>query len=279
MSVARNNKIDVHGLWIGQRLSALELLSICSFIKHGYRFNLWLYEPLSHSLPQGCLVRDANGIIPFEKVFRYKNKSQFGTGKGSVSGFSDIFRYKLLHDIGGWWVDMDVTCLKPFAYEEPYFFRDHHSLPLVGNILKAPKGAPLMWKCYEEALATVDENNTDWHKPIEILARNVYALQLEKYIVSDVSNTDEWHKVERYVWHHNPLPSSWYFVHWCNEVWRTQGIEKNKPLYDSSYGNLLLGYGLLPAISPTKQLWHDFALRITRFWALAKAKLSLFRRK
>ena len=274
MNIANTDSTDVHGLWIGERLSAMEMLTIHSFIQHGYRFNLWLYTALEHALPEGCIVCDATAIIPAEKIFRYKNASQFGTGKGSVSGFSDIFRYKLLHDVGGWWVDMDVTCLKPFSYNEPYFFRHHHSLPLVGNIMKAPKGSPLMWDCYQEASATVDENNTDWHKPIDILANNVQAHQLQQYIISDMSNTDEWHKVERYLWKHPAFPQQWHFVHWCNEMWRTQGIEKDKPVYNSSYGALLVTYNLLPLLSAGKRLLHDWKIRFNWAWKRIAKKIA-----
>jgi hypothetical protein len=31
-------------------------------------------------------------------------------GKGTYAGFSDLFRYKMLFDRGGWWVDTDVVC-------------------------------------------------------------------------------------------------------------------------------------------------------------------------
>jgi hypothetical protein len=108
--MTEDNKI-VHGLWVGSELSALELLSIKSFLFHGHEFHLWLYESIQTPLPDGVIVQDANKILAKKHVFRYKNKSNFGHGKGSLAGFSDIFRYKLLYDKGGWWADMDITCL------------------------------------------------------------------------------------------------------------------------------------------------------------------------
>lgn len=257
---------NVHALWIGKRLSSMELLCIRSFLAHGYEFHLWVYEPLDNELPEACRLMDANEIIPSEKIFRYRYASQFGVGKGSVSGFSDIFRYKLLHDRGGWWVDMDVTCLKPFDVEAPYFFRAHHDLPLVGNIMKCPKGSPLMWRCYEEASARIDENNRDWHKPIQILVDNVKAFGLEKYVLEGVSNTDEWHKLKRYVSAVHPFPEEWYFIHWCNEVWRTNGYSKDRVIHDSSYGLQLAAYGLLPSLPEPQRKKHDRRLRRKEFF-------------
>ena len=174
--------VTVNGLWIGNRLSLMETLTITSFLRHGHRFRLFVYEPLITPIPQGCIIDDANRILPESSVFRYRNSTQFGQGKGSVSGFSDIFRYKLLHDEGGWWADMDITCLKPLEIDEEYYFRDHPTLPLVGNMLKAPKGSELMKHCFEEASAQVDEHNRDWHKPIEILADAVSSFGLTRYV-------------------------------------------------------------------------------------------------
>lgn len=250
------NEKNIHALWIGKELSLMELLTIQSFLANGYHFHLWTYDTLTNELPQKCIICDANEIISKEHVFKYKYSSQFGTGKGSFAGFSDIFRYKLLFEKGGWWVDMDVTCLKPFDVESPYFFRGHHDLPLVGNVMKAPKGSELMKKCFEEANQEINENNRDWHKPIDILVRNVFDFELDKYIFHGLSNTDEWHKLKPYV-HSNQqdIPESWYFIHWCNEVWRTNGYDKNSPLYASFYGKSLMNYQLIPFI-PENQ-WRD----------------------
>jgi hypothetical protein len=53
---------------------------------------------------------DANEILPASSVFTY----QRGEMAGHLSGFADWFRYELLHQRGGWWVDTDMICLAPF---------------------------------------------------------------------------------------------------------------------------------------------------------------------
>lgn len=234
----------INALWIGTHLSKLELLTLHSFLNAGFRVKLWLYDPLQHSLPEGVIVGDAHEIIPREKIFRYKNKSQFGHGKGSVAGFSDIFRYKLLLDKGGWWVDMDITCLQPIAIDSPYFFRRHHQLNVVGNIMKCPKGSKLMKLCYEEAIAEIDEYNTDWHKPIDILNKHILALNLSNYIVDNVSNQDRWDDTGEYVYTNKSLPSEWCFVHWQNEEWRNQQLNKSSFPYRGTLAQLMIQYGL-----------------------------------
>lgn len=261
---------EVHGLWIGTKLSAVELLTLHSFVKNGYRFNLWIYEPLETKIPAEVTVRDASEIIPREKIFFYRHSSQFGIGKGSVAGFSDIFRYKLLHDVGGWWVDMDVTSLKPFDVTSAYFFRQHHDLPLVGNVMKAPKGSLLMLECYEEAIRSVDENNQDWHKPIDILVKAVERHGLEDCIYRDVSNSDEWHKIRPFLTREIVFPDQWRFIHWCNEAWRNDFLSKSDIMYQSSLGNLLQEYGLLPRFSEREQSRHDRKIARKIFWQRVK---------
>jgi hypothetical protein len=235
----------VNGLWIGSRLSKLELLTIQSFLHHGHRFRLWVYNPLETPLPEGVLLADANEIIPKEQVFSYRNKNSYGHGKGSYAGFSDLFRYKLLYEKGGWWADMDITCLRPLYTDRAYFFRPHHELPVVGNLMRCPKGSELMRRCYEEGIATIDEHNTDWHAPIEILNRHIAELGLERYIVSDVSNPDQWAITSQLLWGEMEPDAQWQVIHWQNEEWRAQRVSKEHFYHRSSMAALMRQHGLI----------------------------------
>ena len=241
--MGENNVIN--GLWIGNELSVVELLTIHSFIRMGHTFHLWLYEPIKNKLPAQVVICDANEIMPRSSVFRYNKPNQYGHGKGSVSGFSDIFRYKLLYEKGGWWVDMDVTCLQPFDVREPYFFRSHHDLNLVGNVMKCPPKSELMRLCYEEALGTVNSDNTDWHKPIKILNKYVKQLGLQNHVHSGCGNADEWGIIEEFIYSNTRLRENFLFVHWMNEEWRTRKIDKHDIPYRSALGKLLVQYKLM----------------------------------
>jgi hypothetical protein len=102
----------INGLWIKGALSAVERLSIESFLRHGHSYRLFTYETVDN-IPKGTIVEDASGILDKDKIFKIPG----GFGKGSVGGgFSDLFRYNMLHKIGGWWVDTDIVCLKPFDF-------------------------------------------------------------------------------------------------------------------------------------------------------------------
>lgn len=238
------NKI-INGLWIGKYLSLIELLTIRSFLNQGHTFHLYTYDELYTEIPKGCFIKDANEILPRSAIFKYKNKSQYGQGKGSVSGFSDIFRYKLLYDVGGWWVDMDVTCLQYFDFSNEYVFRCHHDMPAVGNIMKCPKGSKLMLKCFEEASAQVTADNKDWHLPIKILNKNIEFFNLSKFINCNFSNEDKWESVKELIIGKVSLPKDYYCIHWVNENWRSKGLDKNDFMISSTLGDLLIENGLI----------------------------------
>ena len=53
VSVMDESNRIVNGLWIGNRLSKLELLTICSFLANGHDFHLWTYSDIRTPLPAG----------------------------------------------------------------------------------------------------------------------------------------------------------------------------------------------------------------------------------
>ena len=111
MQPSNDNRI-VQGLWIGARLSTMEQLSIASFLRNGHEYHLYTYNDLE-GVPPGTVIKDANDILPSSAVFQYKNRPSF-------AGFADVFRFKLLFERGGWWVDSDMVCLRPFDFAEEY---------------------------------------------------------------------------------------------------------------------------------------------------------------
>lgn len=104
----------IKALWIGERLSIMEQLSLTSFVACGHETQLFAYKEIKN-IPAGVVVRDANAIIPKSEVFRCKQHNSYAL-------FSDIFRYKLLYLEGGVWVDLDVVCLKPLEFNADLIF-------------------------------------------------------------------------------------------------------------------------------------------------------------
>lgn len=104
----------IQSLWIGRPLSLIEQLTIVSFLKNGHEFHLYCYDEVGN-IPAGTKVMDASAILPASEIFYYQSKQ----GRGSVSAFSNWFRFKLLLEKGGWWADTDVVCVRPFDFDAP----------------------------------------------------------------------------------------------------------------------------------------------------------------
>ncbi len=119
--------------WYKGPLSPYEKLCLKSFVSKGHDFTLYSYEKI-YDLPKGVKLEDASSVFSEEDVFFYRR----GVGSGSVSAFSNLFRYKLLNQFGDWWADTDVICLSKdlptgeicFGYEEENYIN--------GALLKIP---------------------------------------------------------------------------------------------------------------------------------------------
>ena len=105
----------ITSLWVGDKLNSLARLSIKSFLDNGYDFHLYVYNDLPN-IPDGCIIKDANSIIPQNQIFYVLN----GHHK-SLANFSDIWRFTFLYDHGGIWTDLDNVILKrvefPLLYQ------------------------------------------------------------------------------------------------------------------------------------------------------------------
>jgi hypothetical protein len=257
--LAEDNRI-VHGMWIGSRLSKLELLTISSFLRHGHDFHLWLYEDLETPLPRGVVLEDANTIIPRSRVFcKREIDEETGVGCGSYGApFSDLFRYKLLYEKGGYWADMDITCLRPLSFPDAYVFRTH-KVGVVGNIMKCPPKSALMRETYNH-IERIANEDTPWLLPNRILTGNIYFLGLQQFIRKEICNEDSWIGcIKALVYSDQSIPSSWFVIHWINEFWRTLSAsggyyrgrklfdcipDKNHPSEGSTLARLYEAYGL-----------------------------------
>lgn len=252
-------KTVVNSLWVGSGLTFLEELTIRSFIHHGHRFKLWVYDDSIKLDVQGLTIENANDIIPRGDVFRYPEDGKIDWGKGSYAGFSDIFRYKLLYERGGWWVDMDVTCLKHFDFSEPYFFRNHWKYPVVGNVMKAPKGSELMLSCYEKTKIEINEKNLNWHRPIEILNAEIDSFGLIDYRRLGLFNLDVYHHLSCYFDLPLSIPSDWYGIHWIN----SSGKLSFKP--NSTFAQLLKKHSIDITDAERKQGYQWLVDRLKAF--------------
>jgi glycosyltransferase involved in cell wall biosynthesis len=208
----------VHGLWIGS-LSRLERLTLHTFVEHGHEFHLWRYEETPDPLPAGVVVRNARKILPRGAVFRKReDDARQGLGAGSYATFSDLFRAKLLHDMGGIWVDLDVICLRPFDFETPYVFRSH-ALGAVMNVIKCPAGDPLMGELTQMMMARTCESS-GWFDFTLAFIDGIRRHGLRGFVRDDLMPEDRWESLQPFLEGDAEFDPAWFGLHLMSELWR-----------------------------------------------------------
>jgi hypothetical protein len=239
----------IQSLWIGGQLSNVERLCIKSFLDNGHDFHLYAYEEI-HNAPEGTQIHDARSIITEDAIFTYKE----GWAKGSVSGFADLFRLLLIQKNGGWWVDMDIICLKKFDLQADTVFCSSDETgygSLVNNcVFKAPKDSLFITYCLAQ-IAAIDLKTMSFGMAGPFLFQKaVKELALEDLVVPfEYFNPITWRNVGDVILGKMSLKkkikeslrpilkpktlqgrritADSYAVHFWNEVWKAGNFDKN----------------------------------------------------
>ena len=122
-------------LWIGPALGPLERACMNSVRRQGHRLVLWCYDEPMH-VPDGVDLRDAAEILPRNRIIRHQS--------GSVSLFSNLFRYELQRRGLGTWLDCDVYLLKPLECSAPYLLSEYEPGAINAGVLRTPPDLPLL---------------------------------------------------------------------------------------------------------------------------------------
>jgi hypothetical protein len=124
-----------NALWIGGDLGPISAACLASFARQGHRTVLYSYDTPG-DVPPSIELADAASILPRERIVRHKKT-------GSVSLFSDLFRYELLRRDLGLWIDCDVYCVRPVALSG-YVFGWEQEGGLNGAVLGLPANEPAL---------------------------------------------------------------------------------------------------------------------------------------
>lgn len=175
----------VQSLWVGNPLTDIETYCIRSFQNAGHEFHLYTYGNVEN-IPKGVVIKDGNEIMPEKELFQLKS---------TFLPFSDIFRYKMLYEKGGYWVDMDLICIKKLNFKEPYVFSSERTIqkgaykivdfkyvPNIG-VLKAPPKSEFYKTLYEKCIAYEHKKtNKDKIKYMRILRDHIRNYNYSKYV-------------------------------------------------------------------------------------------------
>ncbi len=227
----------IQGLWVGNELSVMEQLSIASFLRNGHEYHLYVYDDVKN-IPSGTTIKDGDEILSESRIFQYKQQA-------SYAGFSNFFRYKLVLERGGWWVDTDTICLRPFDFEAEYVFSSEFAMGehfINSGIFKAPVGSKVMayaWRVCESK----DPERIVWGETgPRLMAAAVRECSLERYtqapeVFCPLGYAD-WHNVLE------PdadlkLTDRSYAIHLWNERWRAAGQDKNATYPEDCFYEIL----------------------------------------
>ena len=163
----------IQSLWIGDDLTQIEKLCIQSFIDHGHKFHLYTYSNIG-GIPEGTIIKDGNEILDSSNIFQNKN--------GSYAHFADWFRYAMLMKKGGFWVDMDVICVKPFDFDSEIILtggRNSHANGIIGM----PENHPMMAALEKNCCNYQNKERASWGAmggPL-VFSRFIRVFKMEQY--------------------------------------------------------------------------------------------------
>jgi hypothetical protein len=130
--------------WYGPPLSRIERLCMSSFLANGHAVMLHVYEE-PRRVPHGVTLCDAAAVLPRSELFVHRST-------GSLALFADWFRYRLLAQHGGLWVDTDMVCLRPFTHTAAEIFGWQDQTTINNAVLGLPPNHALarwMVECCE----------------------------------------------------------------------------------------------------------------------------------
>ena len=174
----------VRTLWHGRSMGAYQLMPLRSFVDRGHRVEVFSYEP-ELELPSWLQRRNAAEILGPDRIVRYLPEEE------RFAIHANLFRYALLHQLGGWWIDPDVVLLGTELSADDHFISGPNEFNVVSTAaIKLPAGHPLMAGALEQA-APFEESVQDWERSgaslTQLLAVNGFASLAPSEAVSPVS--------------------------------------------------------------------------------------------
>lgn len=221
----KNNVVQT--LWIDANMGAHQRECLKSFLRLGSEVHCYSYNAIEN-IPEGVIVKDANEIIEEHNVFKDLYHS--------YATFSDWFRIKLLYDRGGWWIDSDVLCLKPFDIEWPYVFATEieyvdgkEFIHICNCVIKMPRGSEMgksLLERIEEKLYSIHPSRIKWTEiGAQYMAKEIILRDLFEYVVDhrvfcpfDYSNFQQVFTDSEF--EPNDLT---YGIHLWNKMWEWKG--------------------------------------------------------
>jgi len=211
-------------LWIGNPLSKVEQTALASIIYHGHSLTLFVYN-MDLKVPKGVIKADANQFIPESEIFKVQN---------SYGPFADMFRYKMIKELGLIWTDTDSICLRSDWDFGDYVFGFEEPGRLSNSILGMPKDSDLINMMITGANKQ-DKDKIVWSEiGPDLLTKATKKLNLTKYAqepeVFYPIHFWQWKKIWAKDYREEVLEKckDSYTIQIWNQFLNREGIDKNK---------------------------------------------------
>ncbi|MEW6769398.1 MAG: hypothetical protein AB1342_15350 [Pseudomonadota bacterium] len=164
----------VQTFWHGGEIAPFQLLCLRSFVDHGHQVEVFTYEDdLKH--PEWLTWSNASDIVPRDRIL-----VQAGS---QIEIRSDLFKFALLNQRGGWWIDPDVLLAGPDLPDAEIFHAGTGDFELVSTAaLKFPKQHPFVEAALKEISA--DNFRADDRAGERLLTRIIWRGRLEKDLLA-----------------------------------------------------------------------------------------------
>lgn len=127
----------INAFWVGPKLGKMSVACLRSFLRHGHRVVLYVYDE-PEDVPAGVRLEDASKFLPRESVRNYRKS-------GSYAFAANQFRYEALSAGIGLYVDCDCYCIRPVEVDDYIMGWESHS-HICNAVLKLPPGSDLLRK-------------------------------------------------------------------------------------------------------------------------------------
>lgn len=151
---ATKTQRPLRSLWVGASPGHYEVGALLSLVRAGYSVGLYTYSE-STNLPKEIEQLDANQIIEESEVFNT------ASSPGTFSGFSNLFRYKMLQVEECIWVDTDILAGPIPLPDDCFLFGYENARTINGAVLAAPQDSELLKNLYEKSSAR-DPSTLKW---------------------------------------------------------------------------------------------------------------------
>lgn len=113
-----------------------------SFVRHGHEILLHCYDRPKDA-PDGIKFFDARNLMNENEIIRHK-------ATGSLALVANLYRYRIMKNDMGPYVDCDVYCVRPFNFSE-YMFGYESNYKINNAVLNMPRDCQLLDRLLEAA--------------------------------------------------------------------------------------------------------------------------------